>query len=83
MSDRSTSSGHSLHLKGLVIKIGGSTKPKSHKKAAYWSDEDTTALLEFLIEELPKAGNGNFKKSTWTAASSLISTKFGITKGGR
>jgi len=83
MSDRSTSSGHSLHLKGLVIKIGGSTKPKSHKKAAYWSDEDTTALLEFLIEELPKAGDGNFKKSTWTAASSLISTKFGITKGGR
>ncbi|KAL4074554.1 hypothetical protein V8B97DRAFT_2022774 [Scleroderma yunnanense] len=83
MSDRLTTSGHSLCSKGPVIKAGSNTNPKSYKKATNWSDGDTTALLEFLIEELPKVGNGNFKKSTWMAASSFISTKFRVTKGGQ
>ncbi|KIM57280.1 hypothetical protein SCLCIDRAFT_130785 [Scleroderma citrinum Foug A] len=82
MSDRSTSSGHSLCSKGPVVDLGISSKPKSCKKAANWSAEDTTTLLEFLLEELPKIGDGNFKRSTWTAAASLISTKHKITKGG-
>ena len=82
MSDRSTSSGHSLHSKGPVVDLGISSKPKSHKKAANWSAEDTTTLLEFLLEELPKIGDGNLKRSMWTAAASLISTKHKITKGG-
>ncbi|KIM65147.1 hypothetical protein SCLCIDRAFT_52028, partial [Scleroderma citrinum Foug A] len=50
--------------------------------AANWLAEDTTTLLEFLLEELPKIGDGNFKRSTWTTAASLISTKHKITKGG-
>ncbi|KIK75208.1 hypothetical protein PAXRUDRAFT_86168, partial [Paxillus rubicundulus Ve08.2h10] len=52
--------------------------------AANWSDEETTALLEFLIGELPKAGDGaNFKKTAWTAAALLMSTRFKVTKGGQ
>jgi len=82
MSDRSHSS-HSLHLKGPVIESeSNTTKTKPHKKAAHWTDKDTTTLLEFLIKELPKASNGNFKRSTWTAVASLFSTQSGITKWG-
>ena len=82
MSDRSTSSTHSLRPKGPVTEIGGASS-KSRKKAASWSDEDTNVLLDFLLEELPSAGDGgNFKKVTWTAAASHISTKFKLTKGG-
>ncbi|KAL4066555.1 hypothetical protein J3A83DRAFT_4374613 [Scleroderma citrinum] len=82
MFNRSTTSGHSLCSKGPIIKAGSNTNPKSHKKATNWSDGDTTGLLEFLIEELPKVGNGNFKRSTWMAASFFISTKFKVTNGG-
>ena len=57
MSDRSTSSGHSLRSKGPVVDHEISSKPKSHKKAANWLAEDTTTLLEFLLEELPKIGD--------------------------
>jgi len=81
MSDRSHSS-HSLRSKGPVVESEGNTRTKPRKQAANWSDEDTTTLLEFLIEELPKAGDGNFKRSTWTAAASIFSIKSGITKGG-
>ncbi|KIK77349.1 hypothetical protein PAXRUDRAFT_167172 [Paxillus rubicundulus Ve08.2h10] len=78
MSDRSSSLSHSLCSQGPIVnplEIGGTQRSKTHKQAANWSDEETTALLKFLIRELSKASDGgNFKKTTWTAAASLMST---------
>jgi hypothetical protein len=35
----------------------------------FWSTEDETALIEFLIERKAEAGDGaNFKQSVWNAA---------------
>ncbi|KIK91491.1 hypothetical protein PAXRUDRAFT_105763, partial [Paxillus rubicundulus Ve08.2h10] len=69
---RSSLSSHSLCSQGPIVnplEIGGTQGSKTRKQAANWSDEETTALLEFLIGELPKAGDSaNFKKTAWTAA---------------
>lgn len=85
MSNSSALLIRSLHSQGPVVnplQIGDGWNSKPRKKAAKWNDEETTALLEFLITELPKSGDGNFKKVTWTAAASLMATKFTVTKGG-
>ncbi|KAG6369998.1 hypothetical protein JVT61DRAFT_12516 [Boletus reticuloceps] len=86
MSDSSASS-RSLRSQGPIIDpphptAGGTQSAKVCKKAASWNDEETSALLEFLITELPKSGDGNFKRVTWTAAASLIATRFTVVKGG-
>ena len=61
----------------------GSQSQKVRKKAAKWTDEETAVLLNFLAQELPKAGDGGtFKKPTWTAAASLLVTDFQEFKGG-
>ncbi|KAF8451136.1 hypothetical protein L210DRAFT_858920 [Boletus edulis BED1] len=89
MSDSSVSSGRSLHSQGPIIDpllaASGRTQTQSlkvRKKAASWNEEETTALLEFLITESPKSGDGNFKRVTWTAAASLMATRFVVVKGG-
>ncbi|KIK81948.1 hypothetical protein PAXRUDRAFT_47398, partial [Paxillus rubicundulus Ve08.2h10] len=46
------------------------------KKPAVWTTDEESALLDFLFGELPKIGNGNFKKVMWNAASSHLMTKF-------
>ncbi|KIK77847.1 hypothetical protein PAXRUDRAFT_117357, partial [Paxillus rubicundulus Ve08.2h10] len=66
MSDRSSLLSHSLRSQGPIVnplEIGDTQRSKTCKQAADWSDEETTALLKFLIRELPKAGDSaNFKK---------------------
>ncbi|KAI9568611.1 hypothetical protein HD554DRAFT_2172383 [Boletus coccyginus] len=71
MSDFSrVSSARSLHSHGPIINplhLRDSHHSKARKKAVHWNEEETTALLEFLITELPKRGDGNFKKSNLSA----------------
>ncbi|KAI9570955.1 hypothetical protein HD554DRAFT_2169763 [Boletus coccyginus] len=86
MSDSSrVSSAHSLRSHGPIVNplhLEDSHHSKARKKAVHWNKEETTALLKFLITELPKSGNENFKKVTWMAASSLMATRFTVKKGG-
>jgi hypothetical protein len=86
MSGTSTTSSRSLRSQGPVVdplRIGDRQTSKARKKASQWNDEETTALLEYLITELPRAGDGNnFKKVTWTGAASLMAARFTVTKGG-
>ncbi|KIK78739.1 hypothetical protein PAXRUDRAFT_163157, partial [Paxillus rubicundulus Ve08.2h10] len=46
------------------------------KNPAVWTTDEESTLLNFLFSELPKIGNGNFKKAMWNAASSHLMTKF-------
>ncbi|KAJ7774150.1 hypothetical protein DFH07DRAFT_702726, partial [Mycena maculata] len=48
---------------------------------ASWSPSETKELLDFLVTQKAKAGDGgNFPGSVWTAASALLDPK--VTKGG-
>lgn len=70
-----------------------STKPSQQKatkaiaakadgeQRAFWTTADETALILFLVEHRPEAGNGfNFKTSTFNAASLVVNAM--KTKGG-
>ena len=50
----------------------------SRKKAAHWTNEQEETLLDFLHGEIHSMGDGNFKKSMYTAASNDLMSKYPI-----
>ncbi|KAF9554697.1 hypothetical protein CPC08DRAFT_696454 [Agrocybe pediades] len=51
------------------------------RQVAHWSDSDVKALIDFLVSELPSAGDGiTFKAAVWTEAAIAVN-KVVKTKG--
>lgn len=81
MSSSSDSSTHSLCSKGIINPLDLDSTlngRKSRKKAAHWTDEQEEALLDFLHGEIHSMGDGNFKKSMYTAAANYLKSKYPI-----
>ncbi|KIK74829.1 hypothetical protein PAXRUDRAFT_174535 [Paxillus rubicundulus Ve08.2h10] len=68
-SPSSNSSTCSLHPHGIInpaiVELAKSSKATKCKKPAVWTTDEESALLNFLFGELPKIGDGKFKKVTW------------------
>ena len=81
MSDTSSSS-HSLHSQGHIVNplnTSSTHTQKVCKKAAKWTNDETSTLLHFLGEMGAHAktkDNIAFKKPEWNAAASLLAEKF-------
>ncbi|KIK72862.1 hypothetical protein PAXRUDRAFT_797039 [Paxillus rubicundulus Ve08.2h10] len=78
-SPSSNSSTCLLHSHGIinpaVFELAKSSKVIKCKKPAVWTTDEESALPNFLFGELPKIGNGNFKKVMWNATSSHLMTR--------
>ena len=71
----------SLCSKGIINPFdldGTLNGRKSRKKAAHWTNEQEETLLDFLHGKIHSMGDGNFKKSTYTAASNYLMYKYPI-----
>ncbi|KAG2097287.1 uncharacterized protein F5147DRAFT_656418 [Suillus discolor] len=74
-----TGSGHSLRSKGPVEANNSATT--RHKKAAKWTTDEDTALIEYLRLHIP--GDGiNFKKQAWHGAAAHLKERFPEQLGG-
>ena len=74
-----SSSDHSLRSKGVVDLVefnAALNTKKNRKKAAHWTEEQESALLDVLLDHLPSMGDGNFKKQTYVAAAAYLQERF-------
>jgi hypothetical protein len=70
----------------VLVALEDQEAQEAQAAKAVWSAEETTALIDYLYEHRPQAGNGgNFKTASFTAAAEAISPllKYGPEKTGK
>jgi len=81
MSSSSGRSNHSLRSKGAVdaSEIESAEKSRQRKVPAFWTEDEERALVLYLQQQAPAAGDGlNFSKKHFNSVSQHLKTLFPV-----